>query len=367
MTTLQGRILTAQGWMTGAISFDRHIHSMERRMGVSDAKTIIPGFIDLHVHGGQGADVMEGLQAIGQLARWHAGHGTTSLLATTMSASVPELKQVLSNIHEASQMPHAGGARVLGAHLEGPFINRNKRGAHPLIPMNEDPSRDILDLCDSDIVRVITLAPETIQNRSVLNKLASRGIRVQLGHSTSSYEEATAALQQGASGFTHLFNAMSGLHHRDPGMVGAAFAQAEYAEIIPDLFHVHRGAMLAAFRAIPKLYCVTDASAASGMPDGTYPLGCQKVFKCPNGVCLEDGTIAGSILTMDQALKNLLEIGLDLEDAIRRLSLYPAEYLGLKDRGRLQVGAFADLIVLDANGQLEQVYGEGVAIEPSHG
>jgi len=366
MTTVRGRILTTQGWVTGVLSFDTRISSIERCMGVSDASSIIPGFIDLHVHGGQGADVMEGFGSIAKLTRWHAGHGTTSLLATTMSASIPQLQAVLCHIREAMQMSKTEGARVLGAHLEGPFINNEKRGAHPLIEMHDPAGQDILTLADSGCIRVITVAPETIQNRGVLSRLASLGIRVQLGHSLSSYEETVAAMQEGATGFTHLFNAMSGLHHRNPGMVGAAFARAEYAEVIPDLFHVHPGALLAAFRAIPKLYCVTDASAATGMPDGAYPLGCQQVFKCPNGVYLEDGTIAGSILTMDQALKNLLEIGLDLEDAVRRLSLYPAEYLGLDDRGRLEVGAFADLIVLDANGHLEQIFVEGVAIEPSH-
>ncbi len=366
MTTLQGRILTTQGWVNGALSFDRHIMAIEEQSGISKSKMIVPGFIDLHVHGGQGADVMEGAAGIRKLSRWHAAHGTTSLLATTMSASVPELLKVLKAVREAHESPEIIGARILGAHLEGPFINRDKRGAHPLVAAPAADGHDIFELCETGIIRVITLAPETIQNRSILKQLASLGIRVQLGHSKSSYEDTIHALQEGASGFTHLFNAMSGLHHRDPGMVGAAFARAEYAEIIPDLFHVHRGAMLAAFRAIPKLYCVTDASAASGMPDGTYPLGCQKVYKCPNGVYLEDGTIAGSILTMDQALRNLLEIGLSIEDAISRLSLYPADYLGLKDRGRLQIGALADVLVLDAEGRLEQVYVEGVAIEAAH-
>jgi N-acetylglucosamine-6-phosphate deacetylase len=366
MTTLQGHILTTQGWVDGVITFDRRITSVERSMGAATGKTIIPGFIDLHVHGGQGADVMEGATALRQLARWHASHGTTSLLATTMSAPLGELREVLRVVQAASEAPIADGARVLGAHLEGPFINQDKRGAHPPVATPDPDGHEILDLCAMEAVRVITLAPETIQNERVLNRLKDRGIRVQLGHSKSSYEETMFAMQHGASGFTHLFNAMSGLHHRDPGMVGAAFARAEYAEIIPDLFHVHPGAMLAAFRAIPKLYCVTDASAASGMPDGAYPLGCQQVFKCPNGVFLEDGTIAGSILTMDQALQNLLEIGLTLEDAVCRLSLYPADYLGLTDRGRLDVGAFADLIVLDESGRLEQVYVEGIAIEASH-
>lgn len=364
MNRLEGRILTSEGWVTGRITFERRIVGIERAP-VPDAKTILPGFMDLHVHGGHGADVMEGPQALSQLTRWHAGHGTTSLLATTMSASLAELKHVLGSIQETSVMPESEGARVLGAHLEGPFINPEKRGAHPQVALAHDPAQDILDLCENPSVRVLTLAPETLQNKGILNLLAQRGIRIQLGHSTATYEEAIAALKEGASGFTHLFNAMSGLQHRAPGMVGAAFAQAEYAELIPDLFHVHPGAMLAAFRAIPRLYCVTDASAASGMPDGIYALGCQKVTRCPNGVYLEDGTIAGSVLTMDQAFRNLLAIGMSVEDASCRLSRFPADYLGLNDRGRIEAGAFADLVVMNPDGRLEHIFAEGNAIEPS--
>ncbi|MFN7220131.1 MAG: amidohydrolase family protein, partial [Burkholderiales bacterium] len=155
-------------------------------------------------------------------------------------------------------------------------------------------------------------------------------------------------------------NAMSGMHHRKPGMVGAALAHAEYAEIIPDLLHVHEGAIRVALRAVPKLFCVTDSTAASGMPDGEYRLGRHTVTKCMGGVRLADGTLAGSTLTMDAALRNLVErLGLALSEASARVSTYAADYLGLEDRGRLGVGAYADVVVLDRALQIADVYVEG--------
>jgi N-acetylglucosamine-6-phosphate deacetylase len=157
---------------------------------------------------------------------------------------------------------------------------------------------------------------------------------------------------------------MSGLHHREPGMVGAALAHAQYAELIPDLLHVHPGAIRVALRAIPCLFCVTDSTAAAGMPDGAYRLGSQMVHKCLGGVRLADGTLAGSTLTMDQALRNLVGLGLSLADASRRTSSHAAAYLGLQDRGCLAVGAMADVVVVDPQSlQLQQVFVEGEKLE----
>jgi N-acetylglucosamine-6-phosphate deacetylase len=189
-------------------------------------------------------------------------------------------------------------------------------------------------------------------------------MRVQIGHTAASYEQAVEAMQQGATGYTHLFNAMSVLHHRAPGAAGAALAHAQHAEIIPDLLHVHPGAIRAALRAIPGLFCVTDATSATGMPDGDYRLGRQTVSKCLGGVRLADGTLAGSTLTMDQALRNLVDIGLTLADAAARVSTHAANYLRLPDRGRLQAGAVADIVLLDAATlQLQQVWIEGLALK----
>jgi N-acetylglucosamine-6-phosphate deacetylase len=152
------------------------------------------------------------------------------------------------------------------------------------------------------------------------------------------------------------------MHHRNPGLVGAALAHAEFAEIIPDLLHVHPGAIRAALRAIPRLYVVTDSTAATGMPDGEYRLGSQRVTKCLGGVRLADGTLAGSTLTMDDALRNLVSLGLPLADVSNRMSRYPAEYLGIEDRGRIARGAWADIVVFERDLTLIATYVEGEQI-----
>jgi len=157
---------------------------------------------------------------------------------------------------------------------------------------------------------------------------------------------------------------MTALHHREPGMVGAALAHAQYAEFIPDLIHVHPGAIRVAIRSIPCLYCVTDSTAATGMPDGEYRLGSHQVFKCLGGVRLADGTLAGSTLTLDQALRNLVNtLGLSILDASKRVSTHAADYLGVVDRGRLAVGAWADVVVLDRDLALQSIYIEGNPVE----
>ena len=170
------------------------------------------------------------------------------------------------------------------------------------------------------------------------------------------------ALAAGARGFTHLYNAMSPLHHRAPGVVGAALAHGEYAALIPDLVHVAPGAILAALRAVPRLFFVTDATAAAGMPDGEYPLGRNTVTKRGGSVFLADDTLAGSALTMDQALRNLVSIGVELGDAALRMSTYPADFIGARDRGRIEEGAFADLVALDSDLNVVQVVVEGETV-----
>ena len=362
---MKGNILTPSGWVAGSIDFARHIYAIDGAL-VDPASNsddfIVPGFIDLHVHGGAGRDMMEGGDAPHAIARIHARHGTTSLLATTMTAPPDDIVTALRAIGAAMAAPVAGSARILGVHLEGPYINPGKLGAQPPFARAATLA-EVQQLEEHAPMRLITVAPEMPGHLDLVRALSDAGMRVQVGHTTGSYEDGVAALAHGAAGFTHLFNAMPGLHHREPGMVGAALAHAQYAEIIPDLLHVHPGAIKVALRAIPHLYCVTDSTAASGMPDGEYMLGRQVVHKCAGGVRLADGTLAGSTLTMDQALRNLVAIGLDLADASRRVSTNAADYLGETARGRLAPGCYADIVVLDRDLQIKAVYIEGVACE----
>jgi len=361
---LEGNILTPGGWLRGRLRFDAQLQEIEGEPIPEPAAgpRILPGFIDLHVHGGGGRDVMEGADAPRVTARAHAAKGTTSLLATTMTAPMAEISAALRSVKDAMDARRRDEARILGVHLEGPFINPGRLGAQPPCVASGDleAARALHALAP---IRVLTLAPEMAGHLEFIGGLCALGVRVQIGHTMASYEEVVAALAAGATGFTHLFNAMTGLHHREPGAVGAALAHGDFAELIPDLIHVHPGAIRAALRAIPRLYAVTDGTSASGMPDGEYQLGSHKVTKCQNSVRLADGTLAGSCLTMHQAFKNLVSLGLSVAEASRRCSQFPAEHLGLAERGRVAPGCFADLLILEEDLALRQVLVEGETLE----
>ena len=371
MRSVSGNILTPSGFVQGSIAFTpegriHHIHGKsisEEAARASGESLVLPGFIDLHVHGAGGRDIMEGGDAAVRISQVHAQHGTTSMLATTMTAPMEDLVTAMQALTGICQQRAPGGARVLGVHLEGPYINDGKLGAQPDFarPVQTDELKQLNALAP---IRVITMAPEVPGNMDLIESLCSAGYRVQIGHSLGTYDEGLQALAKGARSFTHLFNAMTGLHHREPGMVGAALAHAQYAEFIPDLIHVHPGAIRVALRAIPCLYCVTDSTAATGMPDGEYRLGSHQVFKCMGGVRLADGTLAGSTLTLDQALRNLVDtLGLSILDASKRVSTHAADYLGVVERGRLAVGAWADLVVMDRDLKLQSTYIEGHSVE----
>lgn len=342
---------------------------------------VVPGFVDLHVHGAGGFDMMDGADAALRIARVHAQYGTTSLLATTLTAPLNDLETALQGVAIAQAiqdetdetqaktqaLTRVVGSRIMGVHLEGPFISDKKLGAQPSY-VQAIHSVSTLEVVENlnriAAIALITLAPELDQDLLVLKALVKLGYIVQLGHSAATYEEAYAAFANGASGVTHLFNAMSAFHHRAPALVGAALAHTHFAEIIPDLLHVHPGAIKAALRAIPCLYCVTDSTAATGMPDGQYKLGRQHVVKCANGVRLSDGTLAGSTLTMDHAFRNLVEtLNLDLVEAALRCSSYACDFLGRTDRGRLTPGALADFVCLSADLQVQSVHIGGACVE----
>lgn len=361
---MKGNILTPDGWVHGELRCGAMIEAIDGRPADPDGNGddyILPGFIDVHVHGGAGRDMMEGGDAPHAIAALHAKHGTTSLLATTMTAPPEDIERALSAIGAACKERGKGEARILGVHLEGPYINASKLGAQPPFA-KEATLAEVQTYAARAPLRLITVAPEIHGHLELVRALTEAGMRVQIGHTSGSYEDGVAALEHGASGFTHLFNAMPGLHHREPGMVGAALAHAQYAEIIPDLLHVHPGAIKVALRSIPHLFCVTDSTAAAGMPDGEYMLGRQVVHKCMGGVRLADGTLAGSTLTMDQALRNLVKIGLPLAEASRRVSTNAADYLGETRRGRLAPGCHADFVVLDRDLNIKAVHIEGEAL-----
>lgn len=359
---LHGNILIDGLFFEAEIEFSERIHSL-KKIGpeVLHLPKIIPGFIDLHVHGGGGADIMEAQKSPGTIARTHARFGTTSFLATTMSAPFLELEKAFLAMKNNFSSRGDKEARLLGVHLEGPFISSQKLGAQP------DFSRtgaldEIKKLHKIVPIKTVTIAPEVFDHLDLIKDLVEMNIVVQIGHTNGTYEEGVEALNKGAKTFTHLFNAMSSFHHRSPGMVGAALAHAQHAELIPDLLHVHPGAIKAALRSIPNLYFVTDATSATGMPDGDYKLGSHIVHKCLGGVRLKDGTLAGSALTMDQAFRNLISLDLSIAEASKRLSQIPAELMGIHDRGVIKEQYFSDLLILNSDLTLKEIYLEGEKI-----
>ncbi len=360
---LRGVVITPQGPVGAELGFERRIEAIVPA-DVS-GPFIVPGFIDTHVHGGDGSDTMDGQQGVRTLARFHLRHGTTTLYPTTITNPWETVIRALDGVAavQASRDPELPS--IPGAHLEGPFISPKRLGAQP--PHTVSPtSKRIETLLELDVVRLVTLAPEIPHAVDAATRFAQAGVRVSVGHSAASYDstwrlvEAVRAVG-GTVGFTHLYNAMSGLTGREPGVVGAALSDHDnFAELILDNHHVHPASARAALAAKSgHLHLITDAIRACGTPVGRSELGGQPVTVSGGVARLIDGTLAGSLLTLDQALRNAIDLGLELWQVSQLLSGVPARYLGLDDRGEIAVGKRADLVILDDRLEVLEVYVAG--------
>ncbi len=317
-------------------------------------KIVTPGFIDLHVHGGKGKSVMDAsAEAVNELAKFEASHGTTAFLPTTISASQERLVDAVKALREAMEKG-TEGAEILGVHLEGPYISTEKCGGQDpdfIRPPSLDEFAEILKASNQN-VRIVTLAPEVDGAEKLIEELRNRGIVVSMGHSNATYSEALNAIKHGVTHAAHVFNGMRSFHQREPGVIGAALLHDEVtAELISDGVHVHPAAMklLIRVKGSNKVVLVTDAIRAAGMPDGEYRLGEQDVI-VKNGVCrLVSGELAGSTLTMDRALRNMVEsVGISLQEAVMMATMNPARVIGMEDRkGGIAPGKDADLVILD--------------------
>lgn len=336
---------------------------------------LVPGFVDVHVHGGGGADVMDAAddeEAIGRIARFHASHGTTSWLATTMTAPRHELARAVEGVARAMERGDAAdGAEVLGLHLEGPFLNPRRCGAqHPasIRPFDWEEMKDLLER-SRGAVRLVTLAPECGDALRWIGALRERGVTVSIGHSEADAETVRRAIEAGASHVTHLFNAMPPLHHREPGIIGTALLRNELTvELICDGFHVHPDVVKLVFavKRRDRIALVTDAIAAVGMPDGEgYQLGGLPVtVKEGKAVLQGGGNLAGSCLTMDRALKQAVAFtGLTLSEVLPALTINPARQIGADGRkGSIEVGKDADLVALGPDLTVIRTYVKGVLV-----
>jgi N-acetylglucosamine-6-phosphate deacetylase len=317
---------------------------------------LLPGFIDVHVHGGDGADAMDAdPDGLRRMARFHARHGVTALLPTTWSAPPAALEAAVGAIAEAAG-PVEGGATIVGAHLEGPWINPARAGAQDpagIRPPDPAEARRLLNL-RSGTVRLVALAPEMPGAEELIAECRTRGVVVAAGHTQASWEQMVAAAAAGVRHVTHTFNAMGGFGHREPGTVGAALAVPELrCELIADGHHVHAGAMalLARAKGPGGVVLVSDAIRAAGLADGDVDLGGRAAQSCCGAVRLADGTLAGSVLTLDVAVRNFAAAtGWGWPDLARAAAGNAAEALGLSSKGRLAPGLDADLVLLSDDG-----------------
>ena len=345
---------------------------------VASGMTIVPGFVDLHIHGAGGHDVMEGsARALDRVTSTVARHGTTSIVATTVTASVEDtchsLEGIARYIHAHESVDEAAesskpAAEILGMHLEGPFISKARRGVHPPDAIAR-PSVEILDKfvkAADGMVRILTIAPELPGAMQLIAHAVAAKIVVALGHTDADYEQTRAAIEAGARHSVHFFNAMRPFSHRDPGIIGAILTDPDVtAEVIADLVHVSGPAIqvLIGTKGFDSVLLASDGIAATGMQDGNYRLGNFEVTVKDGVARNSEGKLAGSTLTLDRAIRNVVGLGVPLTDAVRMATVLPARRLGLAGKkGIIAAGADADLVALTADLRVGAVMTRGAGL-----
>lgn len=322
---------------------------------------LAPGFVDIHMHGIRGLDSMRPGN-IREMTGILVQYGTTSFCPASLSETDPAIRSYLRDVHDAMNLN--SGARVLGAYLEGPYLAEPVRGAHDAEKLR-DPLvshyKELVSGYEADICRV-TLAPERNGGMELTAFMSERGIAVSIGHSEATASQVLEAARLGLNSSTHTCNGMRPLHHRDPGVLGAILTEDRIrAEFIADLIHIDPLMIQLIYRAKGPANCYycTDAMEATGMPDGTYRLG-MEVVTVENGIASKNGSLAGSTLTMDRGLRNLVQkAGIPLCDAVRMATRNPADVLGRKDIGRIEAGAKADFVLLDNDLRVISAYVRG--------
>ena len=364
---VNGKIILPDGILENQVlSFDQKIvgitdnESIPADAEIIDAKGgfVAPGLVDIHIHGYLGEDTSDGkAQGIKKMANGIMKNGVTSWCPTTMTVSMDEINTALDVVRSLKEESKDwDGAEILGVNLEGPFINPKKKGAQAESHIKAPDAKFVID--NADIISVATMAPEMEGGVDAIKEICENcDVKVSIGHTDASFEDAMAGIDAGASHITHLFNAQTGLMHRNPGVVGAALLRDVSAELICDTFHIHKGL----FELIAKVkgdnfVLITDCTRAGGMPDGEYTLGGQKIIV--NGIqcLLEDGTIAGSVLKLNNAVKNVRDnTDMPFWKVVAAASLNPAKAIGVDDRkGSLDIGKDADIVITDENFEVKK-------------
>ncbi|MGE6226628.1 N-acetylglucosamine-6-phosphate deacetylase [Paenibacillus chitinolyticus] len=320
-------------------------------------RLLIPGMIDVHIHGANGFDMMDGSEtSIQEVSRACAATGCTSFLATSVSSTIEDLIAMIRSVKRVAG--HEVGAKIAGIHLEGPYLNPKRKGMqnerflrHPdLAEMKE-----IFDEADG-LIKMVTIAPELPGGMELISFLKETGVIIAVAHSDATYEEAKQAFEAGASHVTHCFNGMRPIHHRDPGLVVAAFEEEHVSlQAIVDGIHLHPAIvrMMHRLKGPDGMVLITDALQAMGLGDGNYMFGGHHVTVSEGVARLEDGTLASSTVTMNEALRLTVDTGISLTDAVKMASSSPARLLGLANKGKISVGFDADLVLLDEQFQVQ--------------
>jgi N-acetylglucosamine-6-phosphate deacetylase len=368
VVVIQGSKISAVG-QRGKVDLPRGAREIN-----AGGRTIVPGFVDVHIHGAGGHDVMEGTrESLEIITATVAAHGTTSLVATTVTASEKETRDSVAGIAHfilsTSQYPSRElSAEILGIHFEGPFISPARRGVHPA-KWIAPPSLELLAQLLGEArgtAQILTLAPELPGALDLISAARQADLVVSLGHTDATYEQAQAAIEAGASHAAHVFNAMRPFSHRGTGVIGAVLTSPKVsAELIADGVHVDEAAMrmLVELKTPERVILVSDGISATGMPDGKYQLGMFEV-KVSGGVARNaEGKLAGSTLTLDRAVRNMVALGVPLSSALRMVTANPARQIGLGTRkGVLAPGADADLVFLDDKLEVSGVMTRGAGL-----
>ena len=368
VVVIQGSKIAAVG-KRGTVDLPRGVREIK-----AAGKTLVPGFVDVHIHGAGGRDVMEGTrESLEIIAATVAARGTTSLVATTVTASEKETRASVAGIahfilNTSQYAARELSAEVLGIHFEGPFISPARRGVHPakwiLAPSTELFAQILKEARGT--AQIVTLAPELPHALELIAAARKAGLVVSLGHTDATYEQAQAAIEAGATHAAHVYNAMRPFSHRETGVIGAVLTSPKVsAELIADGIHVDEAAMrmLVDLKTPERVILVSDGMSATGMPDGKYQLGMFEV-KVSGGVARNaEGKLAGSTLTLDRALRNIVALGVPLASALRMVTANPARQIGLGSRkGALAPGADADLVFLDDKLEVSGVMTRGVGL-----